>query len=176
VGGYVASCYVKILLTTTICCGKMSSSDIDLVHKAVGYTDSDAAALRQVRAVWKKLEAMRSKASKGEPRALTAYREFLEKSIIAARQVQALPDATRATSEFWAWYIGECERLGVTVLERDRGLCHAAWSEKWLKTEYAAFEKAYGRFVETATPQGLNDIKGTATRLLQAYVEAFKNN
>lgn len=154
----------------------MAATSVVDIHSELGYTDADEQALRKVRAVWKKLEMFKLKAQKGDRQSLQSYREFLQKSLVSARLMQALPDVQQASSEFWAWYGGECERLSIPVLERNRGSYHQAWSEKWLKAEYKAFDEAMGRFLEMPSQMNLDEARTAAGKLLQAYVEAFESN
>lgn len=154
----------------------MTANTIADIHDALGVTPEDLTALKAVRLVWKKLESSRLKAEKGQAKDLVAYRDLLQKNLVAARKVQAVPDAEQASKGFWDWYQGQLETRGVERLERLRGSGHQHWCEKWLKTEYDAFSAAIARTVLLPSQVNFEEAKGAAEAMLQAYATAFQEN
>jgi hypothetical protein len=153
----------------------MISSGITEIHKTLGYSQPDEDALRKVRNIWKKLETLRAKAAKDDPAALRAYRELLEKSLVAARQVQQVEDPLEANNEFWAWYAKRCEELGTAELESRRGRSHQGWMQQWQPAKYMLWEQAVIRMMEDPTPISFQEAKDASDKMLRAYVEAFKD-
>lgn len=154
----------------------MSASGITDIHKMLGYTPDDEAALKKVRNVWKKLESFRAKATKDDPAALRAYREFLEKSLAAARQVQVVEDPTQAHREFWDWLEILKADQGVADLEGRRGKLMADWMQKVYPSKYALWLDAVNRMLEEPTPANFQEARNASEKMLRTYVEAFKGN
>ena len=154
----------------------MDSSILSEVHKILGYTPSDEAALKKVRNVWKKLEQLRAKASKDDAGAVRAYREFLEKSLGPARLAQELHDVAGATREFWDWYDQRCRELGISELESRRGMDHQEWMARWHTPVYQTFVEALTRVIDNPTPLNFQETRDASEKMLRAYVEAFKSN
>jgi hypothetical protein len=152
----------------------MTASSVAELIDALGVTPEDLAALKGVRLVWKKLEALRLKAEKGTPKDLAAYKELLEKNLVAARKNQPTEDPEQASKGFWAWYVSCAQELGVPAIEEARGSSHSAWCEKWLISEYQGLDAAISRTIEMPSQVNFEEAKSAANKMLRAYVEAFE--
>jgi hypothetical protein len=153
----------------------MTYTSVSEVQKAVGFTEADAAALKKVRLVWQRLEALRRKAETDSTQ-LVPYYDTLEKSLAQARRQTPLhDDPTTDAQKFWNWYAEQCSLLNVPDIEQRRGSGHQSWCEKWLPAVYKEFAEAVQRVIELPTEQGYSDLQEVSLKMLKAYVGAIQS-
>ncbi len=146
-------------------------SDVTSLQSFLGCTPEDLEALKKVKLVWQRLEALRRKAEK-DPTELPAYRDLLEKSLTQARLIIPVDDVEAEAAAFWKWYDSECGGRQISEIEQRRGVSHQEWCAKWLAPEWTAFAESVKRTVDLPSAVNFSDLRGCALRMLQAYVEA----
>lgn len=157
----------------------MAHSDIAAIQESLGLTPAEIEALKQIRLVWQRLEALRKQADR-DAAYRGKYHDLLLSSLTRIRMQQPLPDEQiiETCRRFWAWYADECESLGISghgSLSKEvcRGCHHLAWCEKWLPTEYVKFTAALDRTIVLPSQHNFDRLKEVAAEMLRAYVGAI---
>lgn len=145
---------------------------VEEVHRDLGYTAEDAAALKKVKLVWQKLDSARKQAERN-PSLLPAYHSQLTAALTQLRKTQPVEDIEAASAAFWKWYDAQCAILGIPEKEQNRGKAHQEWCERWLPNQHRMFCEAISRLVELPTPDNFDRAKRAASVMLRAYCEAI---
>src|ERR1044072_3173881 len=155
----------------------MSVERVAQVEQEMGQTDRDLDVLKSVRLTYQKLTKLRQQAVKDD-KFVGQYRDFLGRCLQQARAQQPAEDDAAIEAQakaFWAWYDGECTRLGVREMEINRGSHHQPWCAKWLAGKYAEFPMAITKTFDDPPPQHYEMAKAKASAMLKSYTEFYKS-
>jgi len=158
----------------------MVESSIEEVYRSIGVSQADLDTLRSVKRVWQQAEKLRRAAENGDRPALQAYKDFLAKCLESARNMQtieSLEDIAAHNKAIDDFYLDEYIRLRIMDHESKRWpQPHQEWIEWCLPSVWKDYYGVVNRWVDQPTRQGYEDLKTSATKMLQAYVAAVQNN